>query len=94
MLKELGVGCVLAQSFARLFYRNAFNIGLPAIVAEGAREALVDGERIEVDVKNGRVRAVERNVEIQVEPVPPLMMKLLTAGGAVELYRKRYLQRE
>ncbi len=93
VLQVLGIGCVIAESFARLFYRNAFNIGLPALILRDAHTRFNDGENVTVDVARGEVRLEERGVLLHCEPVPPLMMRLLEAGGAVALYKMRTTER-
>jgi 3-isopropylmalate/(R)-2-methylmalate dehydratase small subunit len=81
--KHAGVSCVLAESFARIFYRNAINIGLPALECPGVHDAVSKGDRVEVDVTGGVVRNLDSGVELNFTPLPPFMVEVLNAGGLV-----------
>ena len=83
-LKLLGVGAVLARGFARIFYRNALNLGLPALVFEQAGE-IADGERVRVDAEAGRVEAGGR--AWAVPPIPPDLIAMVRAGGLMAQLR-------
>jgi len=89
VLKHLGVACVLAESFARIFYRNCFNIGLPAMVAKDIAQKVQDGDTVRVDLTRGEVRVLGRDVMLEGEPIPDFMMEILSAGGAVEWFKSR-----
>ncbi|MGC8843366.1 MAG: 3-isopropylmalate dehydratase small subunit [bacterium] len=80
-LKAAGISCVIAQSFARIFYRNSFNIGLPLIEADTSD--IKDGELLEIDLGRGIIRLVDSQKEIPFKPIPPFMRKLLADGGLV-----------
>lgn len=82
-LKHSGVGCVLAESFARIFYRNAINIGLPALECPSIQEAVSKGDKLEIDVTGGAVRNLDTGVELSFNPLPPFMVEVLNAGGLV-----------
>ena len=82
-LKHAGVSCVLAESFARIFYRNAINIGLPALECPGVHDAVSKGDTVEVDVTGGVVRNQDSGVELRFTPLPPFMVEVLNAGGLV-----------
>jgi 3-isopropylmalate/(R)-2-methylmalate dehydratase small subunit len=82
-LKHAGVGCVLAESFARIFYRNAINIGFPALECPGIHDAVSNGDTVEVDVTGGVVRNLDSGVELSFNPLPPFMVEVLNAGGLV-----------
>lgn len=82
-LKHAGVSCVLAESFARIFYRNAINIGLPALECPGIHDAVSKGDTVEVDVTGGVVRNLDSGVELSFNPLPPFMVEVLNAGGLV-----------
>ncbi len=86
-LKGLGIRAVIAQSFARIFYRNAFNIGLPLIQCGEAHEKLSDGARVTVDLEGGVIET-DNGLRIQTETIPDFMMKLIMAGGLVEYIKK------
>lgn len=81
--KHAGVSCVLAESFARIFYRNAINIGLPALECPGVHDAVSKGDIVEVDVTGGVVRNLDSGVELNFTPLPPFMVEVLNAGGLV-----------
>jgi len=80
-LKAAGISCVIAKSFARIFYRNSFNIGLPLIEAE--TDDIPDGEPLEIDLDNGIIRLLNSQKEIPFKPIPPFMQRLLSDGGLV-----------
>ncbi len=84
-----GVSVVIAESFARIFYRNAINIGLPILECpEAAREARV-GDEIEADLASGMIRNVTRGSMRMAKPFPPFMMGIIEAGGLIEYLRER-----
>lgn len=87
-LRYLGVAAVLARSAARIFYRNAFNLGLPVMVLPEAGE-IVDGARLEVDLAAGRVRDVASGREYRGEPVPAFLLELVADGGLIPHLHKR-----
>ncbi len=82
-LKHSGVDCVLAESFARIFYRNAINIGLPTLECPGIHDAVSKGDKLEIDVTDGAVRNLDTGVELSFNPLPPFMVEVLNAGGLV-----------
>ena len=82
IMKIAGVGAVLAKSFARIFYRNAINIGLLAIECD--TDAIDDGDELELDIEKGVITDLTNGAMIQIEPLPPVMIKLLNDGGLVE----------
>lgn len=84
-----GVKVVIARSFARIFYRNAVNIGLPVLVCEDAVLNSADGQRIEVDLKNGTIHNLTTEQTFQAEPLNPFVARIVEAGGIVE-----YIKRE
>jgi 3-isopropylmalate/(R)-2-methylmalate dehydratase small subunit len=86
IMKIAGVGAVLAKSFARIFYRNAINIGLLAIECD--TDAIDDGDELELDIEKGVITDLTNGAIIQIEPLPPVMIKLLHDGGLVEHIKK------
>ena len=86
IMKIAGVGAVLAKSFARIFYRNAINIGLLAIECD--TDAIDDGDELELDIEKGIITDLTNGSIIQIEPLPPVMIKLLKDGGLVEHIKK------
>jgi 3-isopropylmalate/(R)-2-methylmalate dehydratase small subunit len=88
-LKYAGVKCVLAESFARIFFRNAINIGLPAIECKGISDAVKTGDELDVDFEAGKVENVSNGKKFQVEKLPPFMLEILADGGLIENLRRR-----
>jgi 3-isopropylmalate dehydratase small subunit len=88
-IKAVGVSCVVAQSFARIFYRNAFNTGLPILECPEAATGMDTGDEIEVDLDRGLIVNHSRGQTFKAEPVPPFMQSLLQAGGLIPYVRKQ-----
>ncbi len=87
-LKTLGVGAVLAKSFARIFYRNALNIGLPAIIfAEAGTVAA--GDALSLDVTDGALANLTQGKDFALEPIPPHLMAVIADGGLLAHLKKR-----
>lgn len=86
IIKLAGVGAVLASSFARIFYRNAINQGLPVLIC-GTSE-IEDGDELEIDVGQGKVTNLTRNAAIEAKPLPRAMLKILDDGGLIEHFKK------
>lgn len=86
IIKISGVQAVLAKSFARIFYRNAINIGLLAIECD--TDKINAGDELELDVKNGLIKNLTQNTEIKFSPLPDIMVKLLSDGGLIEHIKK------
>ena len=86
IIKSAGVGAVIAKSFARIFYRNAINIGL--LLIECDTDKIDAGDELELDVKNGILKDVTKNIEIKMTPLPDVMIKLLNDGGLIEHLKK------
>jgi len=80
-IKGAGVGCVIAQSFARIFYRNSFNMGLPILESPDAAASIQAGDQLEIDLDTGVIVNHSRHQEYRAHPVPPFMQELLKAGG-------------
>jgi 3-isopropylmalate/(R)-2-methylmalate dehydratase small subunit len=91
-IKASGVGCVIAESFARIFYRNAFNMGLPILECQEAVASIQDGDVVEVDLGEGLIVNHTRNESYRSQPVPPFMRKLLEAGGLMPYVREQMAQ--
>ena len=87
-IKAAGVSCVIAGSFARIFYRNAFNMGLPIFESAEAAEGIRTGEKVEVDSDTGIIRNLSTGKEFQAKPFPPFMMNLIQAGGLIPFLLK------
>lgn len=87
VLKEVGIRAILAKSFSRIFFRNAINQGLPALVCD--TDLLDDGDEIEMDLTSGRIKVINKGGEIKLKPPPPFMLRILEEGGLVP-YIKKY----
>jgi 3-isopropylmalate/(R)-2-methylmalate dehydratase small subunit len=87
-LKYSGVKCVLAESFARIFFRNAINIGLPAIECKGISAAVENGDEITVDFEAGTIQDVTKGKNFQVAKLPPFILEILADGGLIEYLRR------
>ena len=85
-LKVAGVSAVLAKSFARIFYRNAINVGLPVLIVDTDR--IESGDELEVDLSKGIVRDLTKGFELKAKPLPDFMLKILNAGGLVEFVKR------
>lgn len=88
-LKYAGVKCVLAESFARIFFRNAINIGLPVIECKGISSAVETGNELAVDFEAGKIENVSNGKKFQVDKLPPFIIEILADGGLIENLRKR-----
>ena len=88
-IKACGVSCVIAKSFARIFFRNAINIGLPILECEDAVGSTEPGDVLEVDLARGEIRNVTRNLVFHAKPYPEFMLELVSSGGLIEHTRKR-----
>jgi len=88
-LKGCGVGCVIAESFARIFYRNAINIGLPIFESPEAAQAIAAGQTLEVDLAEGTIHVRETGATYRAMPYPSFMLELVDAGGLVEYTRRK-----
>jgi len=88
-IKAAGIQGVVAKSFARIFYRNAFNIGLPIFESEEASEKVSEGDEIEVDADNGIIKNLTKGEEYPANPIPPFMQELISEGGLIEWTRKK-----
>jgi len=88
-IKAAGIQAVVAKSFARIFYRNAFNIGLPIFESDEASANIREGDEIEVDADRGLIRNVTKNEEYSAKPIPPFMQELIASGGLIEWTKKR-----
>lgn len=86
-LKTLGISAILANSFARIFFRNAINLGFPVLECPGLRAKLQTGDVIEVDMERGEVRLPEGSVT-RFLPLPPNVLEILESGGLVAKLRK------
>lgn len=88
-IKAAGVHAVIAKSFARIFYRNSFNIGLPIFESAGASENIREGDVVEIDADKGIVRNMTSGGCYTAKPIPPFMQELITEGGLIEWTKKK-----
>jgi 3-isopropylmalate dehydratase small subunit len=88
-IRASGVSCVIASSFARIFFRNSFNMGLPIFESEEASGAIAEGSTVEVDADTGLIRDLTTGRQFQARPIPEFMQQLIEDGGLIEHIRKR-----
>ena len=91
-IKAAGVSCVIAKTFARIFYRNAFNIGLLIFEAPEAAEEINDGDEVTVDAGTGLITNKTTGKTYQATPVPPFMQEIVAAGGLINYVAERMKQ--
>lgn len=88
-IKAAGVSCVIAQTFARIFYRNAINIGLPIIECPDAAKNIASGDEVEVDFDSGTITNKTKGTTYQGQAFPPFMQKIIDSGGLVNYINQR-----
>lgn len=88
-IKASGAGCVIAPSFARIFYRNSINMGLPILECREAAEKIADGDEVEVDFASGEIRNLSKGESYQAEAFPPFIRKIIAAGGLVNYLKEK-----
>ena len=93
-IKAAGISCVIAQTFARIFYRNAINIGLPILECDQAVTDTQKGDLLEIDFVSGAIHNKTRNKTYQTEPFPPFIQDIITADGLVGKVRKELMQQK
>ena len=81
VIKTCGTGCVIAKSFARIFYRNAINIGLPILECEAAAEEIAAGDEVSVDFDTGIITDITTGKTYQAQPFPPFIQNIIAKGG-------------
>ncbi len=91
-IKAAGVSCVIAEDFARIFYRNSINIGLPIIESPEAVAGIDDGDEVEVNFDKGIVRNVTKSKEFKIAPFPPFLQAIIAAGGLLAAAEKNVLK--
>lgn len=87
-IKASGISCVIASTFARIFYRNAINIGLPIMECPEAVDSIDAGDQLSVDLSSGTITDITSNKTFRAEPFPPFMQDLIAAGGLAAYMRK------
>jgi len=88
-IKTAGVACVIAKSFARIFYRNAFNMGLPILECPEVFDNLKEGDEVAVSLENGEITIIKNGKKLKAQPVPDFMQSLLNAGGLMNYVKKK-----
>jgi len=88
-IKAAGISCVIAKSFARIFFRNSINIGLPLLECEGAVANTETGDIMEVDLSSGEIKNVTKDLTFTASPYPDFMTEIISSGGLIEYTKKR-----
>lgn len=88
-IKAAGVSCVIAKTFARIFYRNSFNMGLPIFECPDAAADISEGDVLEVDARSGVIKNITKAKTYKANPIPPFMAELISAGGLMEWVKKK-----
>lgn len=86
-LKQLGIGCVVAESFARIFFRNCVSVGLPVMACKGVSGIFAEGERLELDFENACVKNLTTGKELKGPPLAPDLINIIRRGGILELLK-------
>ncbi|MDI6814974.1 MAG: 3-isopropylmalate dehydratase small subunit [Dehalococcoidales bacterium] len=92
-IKAVGISCIIAKSFARIFFRNAINIGLPLLECEEAVDNTEAGDILEIELSTGKIRNVTKGMVFMARPYPRFMAELISAGGLIEHTKKRLASR-
>jgi 3-isopropylmalate dehydratase small subunit len=88
-IKAAGVSCVIASSFARIFFRNSFNMGLPIFESDEAAREIKEGDIVEVDASTGNIKNLSAGKTFKAKAIPAFMQELVEDGGLVEHIKKR-----
>jgi len=86
VIKMSGVSAILAKSAARIFFRNAINVGLPVLICD--TENINDGDELEVDLKSGKISDLTNNTQLRFSPMPDIMLRILNEGGLIPYIKK------
>lgn len=89
VLKELGIGAVVAGSFARIFFRNSVNVGLPLVESKEASKEAKEGDVLEIDLERGTIKNVNAGKSYSFKPIPSVLLDILQNGGLVEYLKKK-----
>ncbi len=92
-IRGAGVAAVIADSFARIYFRNSINLAFPALQSPAAAEAIKTGDELEIDLEEGLIRNFTQGDEYRAEPYPPFMNELIKMGGLVPWVRRRLKER-
>lgn len=88
-IKAAGISCVIANTFARIFYRNSLNVGLPILECPEAVAGISAGDKLEVDLAAGKINNLTTGAQFQAKPFPPFMQELISAGGLINYARAK-----
>jgi 3-isopropylmalate/(R)-2-methylmalate dehydratase small subunit len=88
-LKAAGVSAVVAESFARIYYRNAINLALPALISPGIRKGFKTGDEIKIDMRSGEIHNLSSAKTFKFEPLPEFLAKIVDAGGLLKFMTKQ-----
>jgi len=88
-LKALGVSCLVASSFARIFFRNCINLGLPALTSSEAVATIEDSDQVRIDLETGRIEDLSRPFQCSAPPLPDFLTEIIDAGGMTAYVRER-----
>jgi 3-isopropylmalate/(R)-2-methylmalate dehydratase small subunit len=88
-IKGASISCVIAKSFARIFYRNCINIGLPILECSAAAEAIEEGDEVQVDLETGKIVNLRTSEEYQAIPFPDFMQQIMDKGGLINYVRDK-----
>jgi 3-isopropylmalate/(R)-2-methylmalate dehydratase small subunit len=91
-LKSVGISCIIAKSFARIFYRNGFNLGLPLLESSEASEAIQEGNQVRVNLTTGEIFDLTQKRKFFAKPIPAFMQDLIRNGGLIRHLRKKGLK--
>ncbi len=92
-IKAAGISCIIAKSFARIFFRNAINIGLPLLECEEVVDRTEVGDTLEVDLSGGKIKNLTNGMVFTAKPYPEFMAELISAGGLIEHTKRRLASR-
>ncbi|MBU2535137.1 MAG: 3-isopropylmalate dehydratase small subunit [Chloroflexota bacterium] len=92
-IKAAGISCVIAKNFARIFFRNAINIGLPLLECEEAVDNTESGDVLEVDLSKGEIKNITKKLTFTANPYPDFMAEIISSGGLIEYTKKRLTSR-
>ena len=92
-IKAAGISCVIAQSFARIFFRNSIDIGLPLLECEEAVDKTESGDILEIDLSRGEIKNLTKNMSFTASPYPDFMTEIIAAGGLIEYTKQRLANR-
>ena len=93
-IKAAGISCIIAQNFARIFFRNAINIGLPLLECEEAVDKTESGDTLEVDLSSGKIKNLTKGMIFNASPYPDFMAGIISAGGLIEYTKGRFASRK